>query len=324
MIMRALSLVLALFAMSVTSLVSAQEGLDEKREQARPIALEGFELLQAGKYNEAIAKLEAAERLFHAPTHLLFIGQARKELGELLTAYDTFVDILIEDIPNYAPDQFQEAKADALREAEALRSKIATAVITVSGVPNDRVTVTIDGTPVPPKRLVHPIGLTEGTHTIEASADGVEPVSETVQGIASQSAEVTLELHAPPSPQPDEAEPAREPGSFPVVGTIVLALGAGALIAGAVTGVITLNEASEIKERCNGTLCPVASERDADDAKLIGNVSTAMFIAGGVLAVAGIVLVIVDPFSSSSPNKPPAAALSARLGPTGAAVLGTF
>lgn len=317
---RMLSLLLVLVAVCSSGLASAQEDLDKKREQARPIALAGFELLQAGKYNEAIAKLEEAERLFHAPTHLLYIGQARKELGELLTAYDTFVDIVIEDIPNYAPPQFQQAKVEAKREADALRSKIATAVITVSGVRADRVTVTIDGTPVPQQRLVHPIGITEGSHTIVASADGVEPVSETVEGIAGQSATVSLTLAPRTAAEPDDGE-AGEEGSFPVVGTIVLALGAGALIAGAVTGVVTLNEASAIKDRCSGTVCPLASEQEADDAKLIGNVSTAMFVAGGVLAVAGIVLVIVDPFGGSEPA---AAALGARVGPTGAALFGTF
>ena len=316
-----LSLLLGALVFVLSSNAAAQPDLDAQRERARPIALEGFELLQAGRYNEAIAKLEEAERIFHAPTHLLFIGRARRELGELLTAYDTFIDILIEDIPNYAPEQFQKARSDAQQEADTLRAKIATLVIEVTGVPLDRVTVSIDGTPVPSKRLAHPVGVTAGAHKVQASADGAKPALESVEGIVGESTEVSLTLTS------DEAGSARpdttSERSFPVLATLMLAVGGGALIAGAVTGVMTLSKAGEIKDGCPNNVCALEDQQEADDAKLLGNVSTAMFVIGGVLAATGIVLLIVDPFNDPEPDEP-TTALGLRVSPTGAALVGTF
>jgi hypothetical protein len=315
----------AIFAWSSPAI--AQDELEAKREKARPIALEGFQLLQDGKYNEAIAKLEEAERIFHAPTHLLYIGRARKELGEQLTAYNTFVDILIEDIPNYAPEAFQKAKADARFEAEALQSQIATLEIAVSGAPLEMVTVKVDGKPVPAKRLAYPVGVTAGQHTVEASAEGAPPDSESVEAVVGQVTPVSLTIESAPEPAPGggTTTPEAGGGSFPVLATVLLAVGGGALVAGAVTGVMTLSKASDIKDQCDGTVCPVDQEDAADDAKLIGNVSTAMFVVGGVLAATGIILLIVDPFGDSpDTGEEVTASVGVRVGPTGAALVGSF
>ena len=323
----ALCLLLGALLLTWSSTGLAQGDLDANREQARPIALEGFELFQAKKFNEAIAKLEEAERIFHAPTHLLLIGKARRELGEKLTAYNTFIDILIEDIPNYAPEQFQKAKADAQVEADSLRAEIATVSITVTGAEMAQVTVRIDDRPIPSKRLAHPVAVTSGSHTVTAAADNAEAVSQTIEAVDGESSDVELALTVAAG-SGDPSVPADE-GSFPVLATITLALGGGALIAGGVTGVLTLSKASDIKNNCVETVCPAAEEDAADDAKLLGNVSTAMFVIGGVLAATGIVLLIVDPFDDPSPATGEAAAeasasMGLRIGPTGAALVGTF
>ncbi len=311
--------------MFMSSVVMAQDDLDAKREQARPLALAGLELLNAGKNTEAIVKLEEAERIFHAPTHLLFIGRARRGQGELIGAYDTFVDILLEDIPNYAPKPFLKAKREAREEADALLTEIATVVIRVSGVPLDRLAVTIDGTPVRTERLAYPIGVTAGAHTIEATAEGTTPASQSIEVSAGQSPTVTLTLSAVATDLPTKGGQRAPESPFPVLATIMLVLGGGALAAGAVTGALTLSKASDIKATCTGTVCPEDQQKDADDAKLLGTVSTAMFIGGGVLAATGIVLMIVDPFGDSASDAESASAsLAVRLGPTHAAVIGTF
>lgn len=323
-----LSVLLVFVGLALAPEAAAQgDDVNARREQARPIALEGFELLQAGKYNEAIAKLEEAERIFHAPTHLLYIGRARKELGDKLSAYNTFIDILVEEIPNYAPKQFLEAKAEAKQEADALVSSIAAVNITVSGVALADATVTIDGSTVDSKRLAYPVGVTAGSHTVEATATGAEPASQTVEGIVGQTQEVSLTLivaDATTGPGPG-GDTGTQESSFPVLATITLALGGGALVAGVITGVMTLGKASDIKDQCQGTVCPIEQESEADDAKVLGNVSTAMFVVGGVLATTGIVLLIVDPFNDPAPSGEEAAAsLGLRVGPTGAALVGTF
>jgi hypothetical protein len=329
MMMRLLVFVVALLATTLwASPVAAQSELDAKRDQARPIALEGLDLFQAGKHHEAIAKLEEAERIFHAPTHLLYIGRARKELGELLTAYEVFIDIVLEDIPNYVADQFQKAQAEARTEAAALASQIATVTIRVRGAALAGAMVSIDDQPIASSRLAHPIGITPGTHRVTVTA-GEERGSESVQGVVGENAVVELVLTAPTGNEepPIETEP---DSGFPVLGTVVLAVGAGALVAGAVTGVLTLNQASDIKARCINTMCPLSQQQAAEDAKVIGNVSTAMFVIGGVLAATGIVLIIVDPLGGSTSEEVARTKqhdrlrLGFRVAPLGASLIGSF
>jgi len=60
-----------------------------------------------------------------------------------------------------------------------------------------------------------------------------------------------------------------------------------------VTGILTLQRADEIKASCTENVCPPDQEAQADDAKLLGNVSTAMFAIGGAGVALGAVFLIL-------------------------------
>ena len=293
------------------------------KDEARQLAQEGIRLLEEGQPDAAIAKLQEAESKFHAPTHLLYIARARTQLGQLREAHDTYISILAEKMPNYVPEAFHKARQTAEGEAAGLRPRLATVAIQISGENADQAEVAIDGEPVDAAVLPFPIAVEPGTHQITATAIGAEPASQSVDVAVGNTASVALDLAAA------AAGPARgaagggdtvDDDGFPVIATIALAVGAVGLGVGAVTGALTLSKASDIKAECDGDRCPAAQESEADDAKTLGNVSTAMFVVGGIATTLGVVLLVIDLSSDSGGDT----ALQLNVTPTGAALRGSF
>ncbi|HSN98183.1 MAG TPA: tetratricopeptide repeat protein [Candidatus Nanopelagicales bacterium] len=94
------------------------------RDQARALADRGFALHEQGKYAEALAAFEEAERQFHAPTVLLMIARSQVKLGRLADARATYERIVDEQLANYAPPPFFEAQAAARKELEELAAQM--------------------------------------------------------------------------------------------------------------------------------------------------------------------------------------------------------
>jgi hypothetical protein len=78
-----------------------------------------------------------------------------------------------------------------------------------------------------------------------------------------------------------------------------IGVGGAALIMGAATGGVALSKHSALAEKCPSGHCPSdkqsAYQSDVDSYKTMGTVSTVGFIAGGVLAATGIILVATSP-----------------------------
>jgi hypothetical protein len=102
---------------------------------------------------------------------------------------------------------------------------------------------------------------------------------------------------------------------------------AGALaVAGTVTGILSMKKVDQLDDRCpNKVGCNPADQPLADDARVLGNASTATFAIGGVAAVTGIVLLVVDATSpDDEPAAPPRASIMPAIGPGYVGVTGTF
>ncbi|MFT3767790.1 MAG: hypothetical protein QM820_20230 [Minicystis sp.] len=71
------------------------------------------------------------------------------------------------------------------------------------------------------------------------------------------------------------------------------------MIAGAVTGGLALSKHAALLETCPDGHCPKGSEAQnqsaVDSYKTMGAISTVGFIAGGVLAATGVILVVTAP-----------------------------
>jgi len=122
----------------------------ERKATARAAYLEGVKLQEEGRCPEALPRLEAAQKLFAAPTHLLHIAQCQAATGKLVDASETYETLVRTPVAKEA-DAFRAAIDEGKAELAALRPRIPTLRITVvpalTGVAN--AVVKSNGTQVP-------------------------------------------------------------------------------------------------------------------------------------------------------------------------------
>ena len=168
----------------------------------------------------------------------------------------------------------------------------------------------------------HPVN--PGPHKIGFETAGVPPVTQEIlirEGEKDRAITVTLgEQHkAPPPPQQPaaplvtsppapSAPPAPSGGSWlKPAGAVIGGLGLATIATGSVLGVVAALEWSDAKAMC-GASCPPgsASYQSANDARngaaTAADWSTALFVAGGVATVAGVVMFLVAPSSHADSN----------------------
>jgi hypothetical protein len=103
-----------------------------------------------------------------------------------------------------------------------------------------------------------------------------------------------------------------------LVGFIAAGVGGAALIGGVVTGVMAKSKDKKATDACTNKVCPTSAEADFDSAKSLATVTNVLFIGGGVLAAAGVGLIIVGGKSSGESPKSVASAPRLRLTPVAA------
>ncbi len=282
--------------------------LAKRKDAARVLAKQGLAKIDEGNLEEAIRLLEAAEARFHAPTHLLFLAQANEKLGRLPRAVDLYDALIEETLPDYAPNEFREAqRIGTLARAELLK-RVGLVRVIVRGGGGAEEKVSIDGVERAPKK--GPYAVEPGPHEVTHGRDG-KAMTKHVDVGAGETREVTFEITEKPPAVP-------RPSPYLMPGVAVLAVGGAALIAGAVTGGLSLKDVAELED-----LCPASEDCDDvnrplyDEAKNLGNASTALFAVGGVAAAIGIVLLVL-------PSPEPRAPLRATLGLGGFVVSGSF
>jgi hypothetical protein len=169
---------------------------DSDKAAARPFAIEGLRLVQAGNCREAVEQLERAEALVHAPTTAVPLAQCEIQLGKIIAGTELLNRVLNETLAPNAPASFAEAKKQARGILDAATPKIAKLRIhveTPAGVaPN--ADVTVDGQPVPRVLLDNDRPTDPGPHHIEARQAGVGTAEAEVSLTEGQTAQVALRL----------------------------------------------------------------------------------------------------------------------------------
>lgn len=286
---------------------------EENIATARGLGVEGQAALDAGDHAKAADRFRRAESLYHAPTLVLGLARAYVGLGKYVRARESYNKIIREKLPADAPAAFKQAQEDARKEIGSLEGKTSWVTITVAGAEDPE--VTIDGEPVPAAALGVRRAVDPGDHEVMARAEGYLPATSDFSVDQGASTEVSLELQIDPnagsgsgaSPGAGQGDPG---GTQRILGFVALGVGGAGLLVGVITGALAMGQHSDLEEACPDSQCLPAEQDNLDSYRTMGTVSTIGFIAGGVLAATGVVLVLTAPSADE-----PGPEVSARFGP---------
>jgi hypothetical protein len=279
-------------------------------DEARRTALykEGFDAATAGRWAQARDRFAAALAIRSSPKVLFSLAQAEEQLGQLATAGRDYGRAL-----DGAKAAGEADVASAAQNARAaLEPRVPTVRIVVQGTPG--ATAKLDDQPV---AVGTPVPLDPGAHRVVISAPGMRDAQATVAISERQRLDVPVRLEvagadttpttASPTASPDAApagddasRPEAAHGAFPwrTVGLVAAGAGIVTLGVGSYFGIEAKSKNDQSNTSgCNGNNCTQAAAQIRRDAISAGNVSTALFVAGGVLAAAGIVVWLVAPSS---------------------------
>jgi PEGA domain len=175
--------------------------------------------------------------------------------------------------------------------------------ITVDGPAHPR--VTIDGAPIPESSLGVKRPADPGRHEIRSVASGYYTAKKIISLRDGESVKIAFELEdAPPDAKPKDEE---QTGKVSVANIIdppwrkpltigALAFGGVGLAVGGVTGIMAMTKRNGLVTRCNASSeCGPDEKADFNQFHALATASTIGFVAGGVSAAAGVVLLLVRP-----------------------------
>jgi hypothetical protein len=158
----------------VTTRAHAQMSETEKKAAARAAYQEGVKLQDDGKYADALARFESAQKLFDAPTHLLHIAECQALTGRLVESSETYETLARKTLPAGSPDAFTQAQQQGQAELPALRARIPSLRVTVKPGPQQvqNLQVNVNGVTMPNELLGIARPLNPGTYRFSAQAVG--------------------------------------------------------------------------------------------------------------------------------------------------------
>jgi hypothetical protein len=234
---------------------------------------------------------------------------------------------LTEAIPKLAicardvcPHSLQRQCVEQAREASAQLPTIVLSAKDSRGSPLVDVKVVIDGSVAATTLDGKAVPIDPGLHRFVFERAGALPVtrqSVVNEGQKDQPIAVEFGAKEPPPRPPPPAPAAPASQTLRYVGVGVGVLGVASIALGSAFGVLAFNKWSQAKSDCDGLGCN-AAVADRRSGETDGTISTAAFVAGGVLVAGGVVLFLVRPSHRSQPS----AALHPTLG--GLALEGRF
>jgi hypothetical protein len=274
---------------------------------ARSLFVEGRALAGAGKYEQACAKFEAAEKLYKSSGLLLNLADCHEHLNRTATAWAEFGDAAFAAASAGRSKDESEAK----RRQSALESKLSRISVHVaSPVPGE--VVHDNGSPIDRAAWDTAIPVDPGTHTMTADAAGhtswtlnieirdpgktitieVTVLPENKQAAVAVAPLVpSVHVRGPVTPPPLVPDHAQEPGQTMRIAGIVTA---GAGVVGVGVGVVLGVVAKSQFDSANEDTSPSRVSASAAAGRL-ADVSTVVCIVGGAAAVTGAVLWFAAP-----------------------------
>jgi len=303
---------------------------------AESLFREGKKLLEAKRFDEACPKFVESARLDLSSGVELALGLCLEGQGKFASAWGAYLSAANLAHHDGRPDRENAAKA----RANALEPKLSHVTFDVVPATSGLAGLELrqDGVVIgSPAWINAPVD--PGPHKLEVTAPGKKPFSRSYS-VGAIGDSVTVHVPAledaplPPAPEevvsvvvPEHHAPEPQTGKwvkpfgFVLGGTGIAALGVGTAL-----GIITLNDASQVHGICPTTstnTCASGQARSENQtAQTLANVSTGLFIGGGVAVATGLILVLASPRSKEGASK--SAWVRPALSPTFAGVSGGF
>lgn len=256
---------------------------------------QGKTLLDAGKTAEACVAFEKAKALDQSTINLrLRLADCYEKLGRTATAHAELLAVA-----SLAATARDPREATARDRARAMEPSLARLVIHLPPLSDARgLEVRLAGNALARASFGKTEPIDPGSYKVEASAPGKKSWSATYEVKAGARVDVTIPVlddlvvkphddSPPPAPRPDTGRTARRAAGIALAG-----LGAVGLGIGVGFGVKAIRDNDASNDGCNGNnVCSDPSFDLRQSARRAGDVSTAGFVAGAVLATAGIVLI---------------------------------
>lgn len=318
-----------------------------KEPERDPVAAEaqfraGREAFKVGDFATACPRFAESYRLDPAPGALFNLADCEEQAGRKATAWSRWQELV--DLLRSTPTDPRYAVAQ--QHVAALGAKLSKLKIRWSGAAPAGGVIKRDGVALGAASLGVALPVDPGNHTVEVTAKGRQPVSQKILVRDGEEVDLPVKAGEPvdigdqvadtPVPRPRTTtppvaapvEPARpapaRSGTSPltIVGGIGAGLGGVLLIVGAATGGAALSAKNTVTQQCDVDLklCTPAGATAAADGHTYATASTATLIAGGVLAGAGVVMLVLGR------SKPTATKVAPLVGPgqAGLVVGGTF
>ncbi len=294
---RSLGCVALLLGLTWSFVVRADEPANVT--QAREIALNAGDDVDAGRFQDALDKIVQAEALYHAPTHLLIRAEALEGLGQLVEALDTYENLAAEPLSPTAPPAFREARDMGRKRQIALIARVPSVLVLLSGADAATIpTATLDGRPMS-LTTDQATRCNPGKHVLRVEAKGYRTVEQTLDlpdrgGVIKLKLQLEKEVETTNVAPPPPPRPVPKGPSLFLPAVISVGVGGLSLAAGAATGGLSLTQVRSLERECRADgSCPPTLEATMNRARLLGNVSTATFIVGGVAVSAGVVMLVM-------------------------------
>jgi hypothetical protein len=302
---------LILVVLALPSGVSAQGDASE----ARRLFEQGVTAADHERWEEAIDLFRRSAQIVERPGTSYNLAVALDHLGRAREARAA-----LEDYFRLAGDH-DSRNADAVALRTQLDRRVARLALTVHP---ESATVRIDGEEQQGSGAERAIVLDPGDHTVEVSAEGVEPQTIQVSATAGASISRTVDLAGEHRVAHDEGHPAPSGGgglhTLGIVGLIVAGFGVASGVVAIGTGVASNDTYTYLNTQCaaDGT-CPASVQPTIDSGRALAWTSTIFTIVAGLAGIAGVSLLIVDLTSGGGSNN---ARLELAPGPTLAGLSG--
>lgn len=297
------------------------------KDQARELMDKGVEREEAKDYASALRAFQAAHTLVGFPMTGLAVARAQAGLGLLLEAYESAVQAKNNPIRPTETPAFEKARADADAFAQALSARIPSIQVMVQG-PSSGAEISIDGVAIAASAAMQPRKVNPGKHVVAAMAPGYDEARVEVQVPEGKMTPVTLTMTpAAAGPEGPGGPGGGKSGGLSPLVFVGFGVGAAGLIAGTVTGALSLSKTSSIRDQCSDDgACPASTAKDIQRATTLANVSNISLAVGAAGVAVGVVGIFL---SGGSGDKKPAAATTGirvkpAIGPGSISIIGVF